>query len=66
MVHKNVQLNTNFQSNIFRDTSQPEFTCSKSTMETTAQCVKSVIDSVLVSLLFTLKKFHKLSWCFHR
>ena len=66
MVHKNVQLNTNFQSNIFRDTSQPAFTCSKSTMETTVQCVKSVIDSVLVSLLLTLKKFHKLSWCFHR
>ena len=50
---------------------QPAFTCSNSTIETPEQCVKSVqsyqlkhqsdvIDVVLVSLLLTLNRFHKL------
>ena len=57
---------------------QPTFTCSKSTTETTKQCVKSVQNSkltiktqerrpwrALVSLLLTLNRFHTLFWCFH-
>ena len=47
---------------------QAVFTCSKSTMETPEQCVKSVNnkdnDVVLKSLLLTLNRIHTLFWCF--
>ena len=36
------------------------FTCSKSTTETSEQCVKSVNDVVPVSLMLTLNRFHTL------
>ena len=56
-------------------TARPATTCSRSTMDTLEQCVKSiqsqqykhqsdVAEVLLVSLLLTLNKFHTLFWCF--
>ena len=57
---------------------QAAFTCSKLTMETLEQCVKSLqswqlrhqndvkeVDVVLVSLVLTLNRFHPVFWVFH-
>ena len=46
-----------FGSTIYLEPSQPEYTCSKSTMETQEQCVKYV-----QSLLKTLEQL-TLFWC---
>ena len=51
--------------------SQLAFTCSKSTQERCEICSKLTIkapeqnDVILVSLLLTLNRFHKLFWCLH-
>ena len=42
------------------ETSQPEITCSKLTIETLEQDVKYAIGVVLVSLLLTVSIFHPL------
>ena len=42
------------------------FTCSKSTMETPAQCLKpDVLNVFLVSLQLTWDRFYLFFWCFH-
>ena len=66
----------NLQNGLLFPTTQSTFTCSKSAMETTKQCLKSVLRQqwkhqnnvnvfVLVPLLLTLNRFQTLSWCFH-
>ena len=44
--------------------SQPVFTYSKSTKETPEECMKPVIDVILLALLLTLNRSHTLFLCF--
>ena len=47
----------------YQTSTQPGFTCSKSTIKTKEQCVKFVLQ--LVFLLLALNKFHSSFRCFH-